>query len=200
MVDECRWHYKVLSQYKIVLTTIRILHYHTQSSLLHQTKQFDEQLVEILSVLASFKYHIGLLADVRLCIVVIGVCESGLTCLAKKDTRKKSHYQVIWRDAVEKTRISIVAIFYRFKQIIRMVGFSEVILNVIIFGWYAKFYKFILEYSALLKEAMHFTFYLHNYNIFRMAVHHRLALGRSRFPLAAAAAGCKIHSWAVCQK
>ena len=44
-----------------------------------------------------------------------------------------------------------------------MVCFSEIILNVVIFGRDAKFYKFVLERSALLKETMYLTVDLHLY-------------------------------------
>ena len=46
-----------------------------------------------------------------------------------------------------------------------MVGLAEVVLYVVVLGWYAQFLELPLESSALLKEAMYLTFYLHIYII-----------------------------------
>ena len=51
MVNHGRRHDEVLSQYKVVLTAIRILDNHTQATNLHDTEQLNEQRVEILAVL-----------------------------------------------------------------------------------------------------------------------------------------------------
>ena len=43
-----------------------------------------------------------------------------------------------------------------------MVCFSEIILDVVIFGRDAEFYKLVLERARLLKKKMNFTIYNHN--------------------------------------
>ena len=74
---------------------------------------------------------------------------------------KKSDYQIIGCDAIEKARLSIVCVLYGLEEVIGVVGLSKVVLDVIVFGGDSQLDKLILESSALLKEAVYFTFYLH---------------------------------------
>ena len=66
-------------------------------------------------------------------------------------------------DIIKQTRLAVIRIINGFEQVYNMVGFTKVILNVVILGRDAEFDKLILECSALLKKAMHFTCYFHNY-------------------------------------
>lgn len=47
------------------------------------------------------------------------------------------------------------------EKVDNVVRLSEIILNIVIFGRDAKFYKFILERSALLEEAVNLAFDFH---------------------------------------
>ena len=47
------------------------------------------------------------------------------------------------------------------EQVYNVVGLSEVVLDVVIFGWYSELYKLILERSALLEKAMYFALDFH---------------------------------------
>ena len=74
--------------------------------------------------------------------------------------RKECENQVILADWVEQTRPSVVGIFNGFEEVVGVVGLAEVILYVIIFGRNPQLDELSLEGSALLKEAMYFSFYL----------------------------------------
>ena len=56
----------------------------------------------------------------------------------------------------------LICIFNLGKQINYMVGFSEIVLYVVIFCRDTKFYKLVLKYPGLLKKAMYSSFYFHN--------------------------------------
>ena len=55
----------------------------------------------------------------------------------------------------------LVSILYVFKEVYNVVGFSEIILDVVIFGRDADLYKFVLERAGLLEEAMYFAVDFH---------------------------------------
>ena len=48
------------------------------------------------------------------------------------------------------------------EEVDNVVGLAEVVLYVVVLGRYAQFNELLIESSALLKEAMHSSFNLHN--------------------------------------
>jgi hypothetical protein len=82
---------------------------------------------------------------------------------AKFDARKKSKNQVILRYVVKHAYPSIVSILYVFEKVYNVVGFSEIIFDVVIFGRDAEFYKLIFKRSALLEKTVNLTFDFHLY-------------------------------------
>ena len=55
----------------------------------------------------------------------------------------------------------VILSFYMIEKVDNVVRLSEIILYVVIFGRDAKFYKFILECSALFEEAVNLAFDFH---------------------------------------
>lgn len=81
--------------------------------------------------------------------------------VTKLNTREESHNQIVFRYVVKHACPPPIRFFDFGKQINNMVGLTKVVLNVVVLGGDAKFYKFILKRAALLKKAMHFSFYFH---------------------------------------
>lgn len=67
-------------------------------------------------------------------------------------------------NVVKQGWLAIVGILNRLEEVIRVIGLAKVILYVIVLRRNAKFDKFILECSRLLKEAMDLPFDFHIYS------------------------------------
>lgn len=64
---------------------------------------------------------------------------------------------------IESNRLTppLVGFFNLGEEVGNMVGLAEVVLYVVVLGGYAQLAELVLERPALLKEAMHLSFYLH---------------------------------------
>lgn len=78
----------------------------------------------------------------------------------------------------------LVGFFNLCEEVDNVVGLAEVVLYVVILGGYAQFLELSLEGSALLKEAMHLSFYLHiSFNSFRFIFSGRTEDNKAARPL-----------------
>lgn len=74
---------------------------------------------------------------------------------------EESHNQIVLCNVVKHGIAPPISGFYLGKQIYLIVCFAKIILYIVIKCFVAKFLELILKGSALLKEAMYLTFYLH---------------------------------------
>lgn len=54
-------------------------------------------------------------------------------------------------------------LFYFGEEVYLVVGFSKVVLNVVVLGWDSQLDKLLLESAGLFKETMYFSAYLHDF-------------------------------------
>ena len=92
-------------------------------------------------------------------IVVIFKCVVSWVCKSSEiDAREERYNQVIRRDIVKKRGLTIISGFNSDKQIIRMVGFTEVVLYVVVFRRYSEFDELVFERATLFKKRCTFPF------------------------------------------
>ena len=150
VVHDCRRYDEVRFQIRVLAP--RIFHYQSKSTALGYGKHLDCKPVEIGAVLVALQYRIGLLLDRHIAIVDAAPREVHLAWRTEVDAREKGHYQVVLADGVEQT-FPPVCPFYLGKEVYLVVGLPEVVLYVVVLGWYAQFDELLLESARLLEEA-----------------------------------------------
>ena len=152
----------------------RILHNHTQPSNLTYRSQLQCEVVEQESFLRIPPKHLPLIDVVLLSSEVLppplgSIVEILMLYLfhhrAEFDTREESQYQVILTYIIKQRGLAIVCVLYRLKQVCDVVGFSEVVLYVVVLGRESQFDELVLKCARLLEEAMDFAFYFHNSSV-----------------------------------
>jgi hypothetical protein len=73
--------------------------------------------------------------------------------------RKKRHYQIVRRDAVKHRRFAIVCLFKLREQIDNEISLAVFVLDVVVVGFNAEFFKLVFESATLLEEAMNFAYF-----------------------------------------
>ena len=139
-----------------------VLHDKPQSSHFSDSQHLDRKRKEVLPIFRPLQYKVGFLLHALSSVVDTRPKECHLTCRAKVDAREESHDEIVLRDVVPQTRLSIVCVLNRPEEVIVVVSLSEVILNVVVFGRYAQFDELSFKRARLLKEAMHLSFNLHD--------------------------------------
>ena len=132
---------------------VRILH--NQPYAVHRAnrKQLQDELIETLSLPASFQYHLILF---QLGFSLLFPCDKGsiedhAIIAAKVYAREECHYQVIARYVVKQTRFAIIRILYLFEEIYLVICFSEIILDIHIDCIITKQLELIFKRATLLE-------------------------------------------------
>ena len=159
VVDERRRYDEV--RFQIGILAPRVLHDKPQAALLSNGEHLDGESVEVGTFLVALQDCVGLLLDGHTSVVDTAPSEVHLRWCAKVDARKESHDEIVLRDVVPQAWLSVVCVLNRLEEVIRVVGLSEVVLNVVVLGRDAQLDELSLKRARLLKEAMHLSFNLH---------------------------------------
>ena len=143
-----RWCDEILPCYQVIDRCARVLQYHLDIALVAYLCELIQHFVEIGSFMQSLYCVYASFRHTHLSLVHTAKCKIHLLRTLKVDARKESQNKVIILPppyGIKHTRLALVGTLYLRKEVYLMVGFSEVVLDVVVFRLVAQLLELVFE-------------------------------------------------------